>query len=339
MSKDSLNQGGRRLTLEDLMSINPDLANVGAGTAPPAATEEPATIRTTTPEAIESFYGSGDRIVQPDQSYYQDFALPGVQMERPNPDAPVTSDPVATQPADTSSQDSGFDAGIGGESGAYIPSNGYVPDGLAEAYEIANRQSVSQRRRSSAQDMIAAYQANRRSMPIEGGTGNQAFGGLFSGETTGNANQRTRDEMQAAQDARANGLPAAVSRDEMQARYEANMARRAAMGIDNSPRSGFFTSGFMPGDPGYEEALAAAPPAAGGLFSGRTNMSPEQIAQLKAAQAARRNGGGSGGLLGFAGQPSEEDLQFSASMPILDAADGQYQPDMRAYMNYLGGMR
>lgn len=254
MSKDSLNQGGRRLTLEDLMSINPDLANVGAGTAPPAATEEPATIRTTTPEAIESFYGSGDRIVQPDQSYYQDFALPGVQMERPNPDAPVTSDPVATQPADTSSQDSGFDAGIGGESGAYIPSNGYVPDGLAEAYEIANRQSVSQRRRRSAQDMIAAYQANRRSMPIEGGTGNQAFGGLFSGETTGNANQRTRDEMQAA-------------------------------------------------------------------------------------QAARRNGGGSGGLLGFAGQPSEEDLQFSASMPILDAADGQYQPDMRAYMNYLGGMR
>lgn len=169
MSKDSLNQGGSRLTLEDLMRINPDLANVGAGTAPPAATEEPAMIRTTTPEAIESFYGSGDRIVQPDQSYYQDFALPGVQMERPDPDAPVTSAPVATQPADTSSQGSGipiFDAGIGGESGAYIPSGAYVPDGLAEAYEIANRQSVSQRRRRSAQDTIDAYQANRRSMPI-----------------------------------------------------------------------------------------------------------------------------------------------------------------------------
>jgi hypothetical protein len=298
MSKDSLNQGGSRLTFEDLMRINPDLANVGAGTAPPAATEEPAMIRTTTPEAIESFYGSGDRIVQPDQSYYQDFALPGVQMERPNPDAPVTSDPGATQPADN--QGSGipiFDAGVGGESGAYIPSNGYVPDGLAEAYEIANRQSVSQRRRRSAQDMIDAYQANRRSMPIE-----------------------------AAQDARANGLPAAVSRDEMQARYEANMARRAAMGIDNSPRSGFFTSGFMPGDPGYEEALAAAPPAAGGMFSGSPN-------------AARRNGGASGGFLGFGGQPSEGDLRAAASMPILDMADGRYEPDMRAYMNFRGGMR
>jgi len=27
------------------------------------------------------------------------------------------------------------------------------------------------------------------------------------------------------------------------------------------------------------------------------------------------------------------------SMPILDMADGRYEPDMRAYMNFQGGMR
>ena len=48
----------------------------------------------TTPQAVESFYGSGTEITQPDQNYfqsfaqpdqdyYQEFALPGVQMERP----------------------------------------------------------------------------------------------------------------------------------------------------------------------------------------------------------------------------------------------------------------
>ena len=66
---------------------------------------------------------------------------------------------------------------------------------------------------------------------------------------------------------------------------------------------------------------------------------PETAEEAEIREAARRNGDGSGGLLGFGGQPTEEDLRAAASMPILDVADGQYQPDMRAYMNFLGGMR
>ena len=48
---------------------------------------------------------------------------------------------------------------------------------------------------------------------------------------------------------------------------------------------------IFPGDPGYEAALAEAGPASGGLFSGVTNLTPEQIEKIKAAQAANPGGG------------------------------------------------
>lgn len=81
MSKNGSAGGGVNIGIEDLLKINPELMQ--QTNAP--SQEGPAMIRTTTPDAIASFYGSGDEIVQPDQSYFQDFALPGVQMERPDP--------------------------------------------------------------------------------------------------------------------------------------------------------------------------------------------------------------------------------------------------------------
>jgi len=56
--------------------------------------------------------------------------------------------------------------------------------------------------------------------------------------------------------------------------------------------NGFFGgNAILPGDPGYEAALAEAGPASGGLFSGGGNLTPEQIERIKAAQAANPGGG------------------------------------------------
>jgi len=89
MSKDSSAGGGASVGFAELLRMNPELfEQMQQSNMPsmPAETQaEQAMIRTTTPDAIASFYGSGDEIVQPDQSYFQDFALPGVQMERPDP--------------------------------------------------------------------------------------------------------------------------------------------------------------------------------------------------------------------------------------------------------------
>ena len=113
MSKDSSAGGGASIGFQELLRMNPELLERMLQGSLPAAAQpgqpgqpgqeqqaEPAVISTTTPDAIQSFYGSGDRIVQPDQSNYQEFALPGVQMERPDPDGLVDTEAVmAAMPA------------------------------------------------------------------------------------------------------------------------------------------------------------------------------------------------------------------------------------------------
>ncbi len=123
MSKDSSAGGGASIGFQELLRMNPELLEQMLQGSMPAAAQpgqpgqeqqqaEPAVIRTTTPDAIQSFYGSGDRIVQPDQSYYQDFALPGVQMEMPDPGAEVSTEAVmAAMPAAQAASSNGAVAG------------------------------------------------------------------------------------------------------------------------------------------------------------------------------------------------------------------------------------
>jgi len=109
MSKDSSAGGGANIGLQELIRMNPALIEqMQQSNMPsmPAETQaEQAMIRTTTPDAIASFYGSGDEIVQPDQSYFQDFALPGVQMERPDPNQPMATQDGASEAADSRAAD------------------------------------------------------------------------------------------------------------------------------------------------------------------------------------------------------------------------------------------
>ena len=91
MSKDSSAGGTSSIGFEELLRTNPEILERMMQGGMPAAAQQgqqeqqgPVMVRDmTTPQAVESFYGSGDRITQPDQSYYQEFALPGVQMDRP----------------------------------------------------------------------------------------------------------------------------------------------------------------------------------------------------------------------------------------------------------------
>jgi len=102
MSKDSSAGGGSSIGFEELLRMNPELLEQMQQRnmpAMPAETQqqqqEQVMVRDmSTPDAIASFYGPSDQIVQPDQSYFQDFAqpdqdyyqqfvLPGVQMDRP----------------------------------------------------------------------------------------------------------------------------------------------------------------------------------------------------------------------------------------------------------------
>lgn len=55
---------------------------------------------TTTEQAISNFYGSGDRITQPDIGYYDQFLLPGDTGRAPVPaqEGPATSPPPASSP-------------------------------------------------------------------------------------------------------------------------------------------------------------------------------------------------------------------------------------------------
>ena len=75
------------------------------GIAPPISIPA-VTIPTTTPlasPAVQDFYGSGDRITQPDAAYYEQFPLPGAQTQQVvnNPAIPIY-DPVVMPPTDAS---------------------------------------------------------------------------------------------------------------------------------------------------------------------------------------------------------------------------------------------
>lgn len=74
MSKSAVSGGGNRLSLMDIMAMNGAAEEAAAQGAEAAA--EPAP----TPMTSEEFYGgSGGRIGQPDQAYFNQFVLPGSQ--------------------------------------------------------------------------------------------------------------------------------------------------------------------------------------------------------------------------------------------------------------------
>jgi len=105
MSKDSSAGGGSSIGFEELLRMNPELIEQmqqsNMPSMPATSPQEPVMVRdVTTPQAIESFYGSGTEIVQPDQSYFQDFALPGVQMDRPETAAESEDRETARQKAE-----------------------------------------------------------------------------------------------------------------------------------------------------------------------------------------------------------------------------------------------
>lgn len=156
MSKDGSSGGGSNIGLQELLRINPGLMGDLQQGGGPSLTEQ---AMAAPPALPEDFYGSGTQITQPDMAYYEQFPLPGSE--------PPVQAPVAAQQPAVNSQSNGipiFDVGIGGEGGQYGGRS--VPAGLAEAMEIVNRQSVSQRKRKAAQELIDNYQAPRQSMPI-----------------------------------------------------------------------------------------------------------------------------------------------------------------------------
>jgi hypothetical protein len=95
MSKSST---GANISAEDIIRMNPDLLGQ-VGQAPPQSIPEPmpepATM--TTDEAIANFYGSGDRITQPDMAYYDQFPLPGDTGRAPAPGSAQMTDMAAPQ--------------------------------------------------------------------------------------------------------------------------------------------------------------------------------------------------------------------------------------------------
>nr|BAR19649.1 hypothetical protein [uncultured Mediterranean phage uvMED] len=96
MSKSST---GANISAEDIIRMNPDLLGQ-VGQAPPQSIPEPmpepATM--TTDQAIANFYGSGDRITQPDMGYYDQFPLPGDTGRAPAPGSAQMADMSAPQP-------------------------------------------------------------------------------------------------------------------------------------------------------------------------------------------------------------------------------------------------
>ena len=102
MSKSST---GANISVEDIIRMNPDLLGQ-VGQAPPQSIPEsmpePGLAPMTADEAIANFYGSGDRITQPDMAYYDQFSLPGAspaQSQRPVP-VPIVTRPLPIQTDD-----------------------------------------------------------------------------------------------------------------------------------------------------------------------------------------------------------------------------------------------
>ena len=85
----SKSTNGANITAEDILRMNPDLLGQ-VGQAPPQSIPEPMPepASMTTDQAIANFYGSGDRITQPDMAYYDEFPLPGDTGRAPAPELP-----------------------------------------------------------------------------------------------------------------------------------------------------------------------------------------------------------------------------------------------------------
>ena len=96
MSKSST---GANISAEDIIRMNPDLLGQ-VGQAPPQSIPEPmpGPAPMTTDQAIANFYGSGDRITQPDMAYYDQFPLPGDTGRAPAPGSAQMADVSAPQP-------------------------------------------------------------------------------------------------------------------------------------------------------------------------------------------------------------------------------------------------
>jgi len=132
MSKDGSAGGGTNISIEDLLANNPDLMEQVANT-PAAQTSAPVEQSAPIPfygsgneisqpdqtyfdsfSPSENFYGSGTEITQPDADYYGQFPLPGQAPAQTQ--APRTSTPIPIFDIAESSFDN--TAGIGGEGGA-----------------------------------------------------------------------------------------------------------------------------------------------------------------------------------------------------------------------------
>jgi len=131
MSKDGSAGGGTNINLDDLLAMNPELMEQLATEPAPV---EAAPVAAPTPfygsgneisqpdqtyfdtfaSPTENFYGSGNEITQPDMGYYDQFPLPGQAPAQTQ--APRTSTPIPIFDIEESSFDN--TAGIGGEGGA-----------------------------------------------------------------------------------------------------------------------------------------------------------------------------------------------------------------------------
>ena len=132
MSKDGSAGGGTNINLDDLLAMNPELmeqlatepAPVEAALVEQAAPtpfygtgneiSQPDQTYFDTFSPSENFYGSGTEITQPDADYYNQFPLPGQAPAQTQ--APRTSTPIPIFDIEESSFDN--TAGIGGEGGA-----------------------------------------------------------------------------------------------------------------------------------------------------------------------------------------------------------------------------
>ena len=130
MSKDGSAGGGTNISLDNLLAMNPELIEQLA-TEPAAQSTAPVEAPTpfygsgneiSQPDQTyfdsfspgENFYGSGNEITQPDMGYYDQFPLPGQAPAQTQ--APRTSTPIPIFDIQESSSDN--TAGIGGEGGA-----------------------------------------------------------------------------------------------------------------------------------------------------------------------------------------------------------------------------
>ena len=130
MSKDGSAGGGTNINLDDLLAMNPELIEQLATEPAPV---EAAPVAAPTPfygtgneisqpdqtyfdtfSPSENFYGSGTEITQPDADYYNQFPLPGQAPSQTQ--APRTSTPIPIFDIEENSFDN--TAGIGGEGGA-----------------------------------------------------------------------------------------------------------------------------------------------------------------------------------------------------------------------------